>query len=977
VSCRRSFAFGLLAAVALLVGAARPARAQIAPNADWHTITTKHFRVHFTPALASLARRAAANAETAYAQLSRELHPPRGMIDLVVTDNVDLTNGYATPFPTNRIVIYANPPVNETALRFTDDPDAMVITHELTHIFHLDRARGIWGLAQHVFGRAPYLFPDTYAPRWLTEGLAVYYESKLTGAGRVLGSDHHMIVRAFAEEHRFPTIDQISLADARFPYGNATYVFGSLFMNYLSRTRGDHMRQFVESESSQLIPLWLDRPAKQAFGISFSRAWAQWRDSLTRAAPEPSLPAPGWRYLTAAGGFASFPRWADDTAIVYSGTTGRDNWGAYSVTLDGTVTGLGRRNSDSPTLLGPGGERYYTQLEYTDPYHVRSDLFVRRGNETVQLTHGARLTVPDRRADGRIVAVQTLPGATRLVTLPWDGSEITPLTRGTPDVQWTEPRWSPDGTHIAAALWHRGGTSEIVVLDTTGRIVQHIAPAHAVQAAPSWSPDGRRIYFTSDRSGITNVYSAPFAPGDTGGVDIVTSSTTGIFYPSISPDGRWLAGSVVLSDGYHIGIAPVDRLAPAPAPPLASDALPQPPEPVDSVTTPATRYSPWGSLWPRYWMPVEEASLAGGARIGAFTSGADIVGRHAYDAQVFVPTDHTGLTGFFDYTYAGLGMPLLSVSGSQDWENYAAIRDDQRRVIGTLRKRTRYLSVGPTWTRPRYRTYGALSLLAALEVRDYAPDPAPLIARIDSSYRRTTYYPTVIASGSWSDAQLPIAAISLEDGVTGAFTLRERFTSGRPGANTLSLVSTVSAYKSLDFAGFAHHVIALYGAAGFEDNSATSYLELGGVSGSTLSLAPGVVLGEGRRTFPVRGFQPATLIGTRAFAGSIEYRLPLALADRGYGLLPFFLGRSSLSAFYDIGTAWCAAVLPQGGVCRDPNLANRYVLSSAGAELNVTAAVLDWDTPYRFRAGVAFPWRGRTLVGARQAVPYVSLGFSF
>jgi WD40-like Beta Propeller Repeat len=970
--------FGLVVG-ALVVSAlaARPARAQVVPNADWHTITTAHFRVHFTPALESLARRAAANAETAYGQLSAELHPPRGMIDLVVTDNVDLTNGYSTPFPTNRIVIYANPPVNESALRFTDDPDAMVITHELTHIFHLDRARGIWALAQHVFGRAPYLFPDLYSPSWLTEGLAVYYESKLTGAGRVLGSDHRMIARAYAQEHRFPTIDRISSADARFPYASSPYVFGSLFMDYLARTRGDHMRQFVESQSSQLIPLWLDRPAKQAFGISFTAAWRRWRDSVTRAAGDPSLPAPGWRFLTAAGGFASFPRWADDTAIVYSGTTGRDNWGAFSVTLDGTVTGLERRNNDSPTLLGPGGERYFTQLDFTDPYHVRSDLYVRRGGHTIQLTHGARLTVPDRRADGRLVAVQTMPDATRLVTLSWDGTEITPLTGGSPDEQWTEPRWSPDGTHIAAALWLRGGTSEIVVIDTTGRIVQRIAPAHAIQAAPSWSPDGTRIYFTSDRSGVTNVYSAPFAPGDTGGVQVVTSASTGIFYPSISPDGRWLAGSVVLGDGYHVGIAPVNRLAPAPAPPLPPNAEPEPAAPVDSVTTPATAYSPWESLWPRYWMPLEEPSLAGGARLGAYTSGADIVGRHTYEAQVFVPTDRTGLTGAFDYTYAGLGMPLLGVSGSQDWENFAAIRDDRRRIIGTLRKRTRIISAGPTWTRPRYRTYGVFSLLAALEMRDYAPDPAPLIARIDSSYRRTTYYPTLIASGAWSNTQQPIDAISPEDGVSGAFTLRERFTSGDAARNTTSLVATASAYKSLDFAGFAHHVVAAYGAAGFEDDRATEYLEIGGVSGSTLSLAPGVVVGEGRRTFPIRGFQPATLIGTRALAGSFEYRLPLALADRGFGLLPFFLGRSSLSAFYDIGTAWCAGVLPNGAVCRDPQLANRYVLSSAGAELNVTAAVLDWDTPYRFRAGVAFPWRGRALVGAQQAVPYVSLGFSF
>ena len=86
---------------ALLLCAARAAGAQLPPNEDWHTIRTRHFWVHFTPAVEEDARRAAVNAERAYAELSTELVPPRGPIDLVVSDNVDFVNGYATPFPTN------------------------------------------------------------------------------------------------------------------------------------------------------------------------------------------------------------------------------------------------------------------------------------------------------------------------------------------------------------------------------------------------------------------------------------------------------------------------------------------------------------------------------------------------------------------------------------------------------------------------------------------------------------------------------------------------------------------------------------------------------------------------------------------------------------------------------------------------------------------------------------------------------------
>ena len=109
----------MVAAAALICAA--PARAQLVPNDNWRTLPTKHFRIHFTPPLEDLARRAAVNAERAYSELSSELVPPRGTIDLVVSDNVDYVNGYATPCPSNRIVVYAHPPTDASGLRFYED----------------------------------------------------------------------------------------------------------------------------------------------------------------------------------------------------------------------------------------------------------------------------------------------------------------------------------------------------------------------------------------------------------------------------------------------------------------------------------------------------------------------------------------------------------------------------------------------------------------------------------------------------------------------------------------------------------------------------------------------------------------------------------------------------------------------------------------------------------------------------------------
>ena len=110
--------WGVVVTVAL---APRAARAQVAPNLHWETMSSAHFRITYSEGLADLSRRAAGSAERAYARLSAELTAPRGTVDIVLADNVDYTNGFAQLFPSPRITIYVRPPVDDHALKFLDD----------------------------------------------------------------------------------------------------------------------------------------------------------------------------------------------------------------------------------------------------------------------------------------------------------------------------------------------------------------------------------------------------------------------------------------------------------------------------------------------------------------------------------------------------------------------------------------------------------------------------------------------------------------------------------------------------------------------------------------------------------------------------------------------------------------------------------------------------------------------------------------
>ena len=52
-------------------------------------------------------------------------------------------------------------------------------------------------------------------------------------------------------------------------------------------------------------------------------------------------------------------------------------------------------------------------------------------------------------------------------------------------------------------------------------------------------------------------------------------------------------------------------------------------------------------------------------------------------------------------------------------------------------------------------------------------------------------------------------------------------------------------------------------------------------------------------------------------------------------------------------------------------------LASVGAELNLNLGVLSWDSPYRFRVGVASPTHEWSAVWAATVQVYVVAGVSF
>ena len=945
------------------------------PSRDYLTIATPHFQVSFSKPLEGVARRVAGNAERAYAQLSEQLHPPRGTIDILVTDDFDFSNGSATPSPTNRIIVYAMPPVSDFGLRYTTDWAQLVVTHELAHIFHLDRVRGPWRLLQYVFGRSPLLFPNTYQPSWLIEGLAVYEESRLAGQGRIEGPEHRLLLRAAALDRHFPSIGDASLARPTFPQGNAAYGYGSLFLDYLARTRGDSaIRKLVESSSAQVVPYLVDLPARSAFGIGFGSAWAEWRKSIeaTLGDSAPRAPLPGWTELTTNQLALNYPRWSPSGEVTFTGTSGREVLAAYEVSTSGERSRLGVRQGPSPTVQLPTGEMLFAQYEYRGPYEYRSDLFAQRaGGRPRRLTRGQRLFLPDTRADGAIVAMQVVEGATRLVRVSAEGA-VTPLTRAHPDTLYSEPRWSDGGDRLVASRWVRGGVAQIVILDSDGGNPRVIASARQVMATPSWLPGDSAIAFTNG----VDLWRVDVGSG---AVSRMSNASSGIFDPEFR-DGETLAAVTLNAGGYRLGVGRADLQPSSDSRFADSTTDPRlPPLAVDS--SPSRKYSALRQLRPRYWIPMVEQGFENAYLIGGYTESWDILRRHSLYADVRVPTDNSGFNWVLEHQYRGWGLPVISSSVSQDWTPAPVVdRSSPPRRLGTLRRRITDGDVLASFVRQRVRSSLSFSIGAGLERRDYFGDPPSILAAVDSGgLLRPANFPRISLSASYARYYTPTFAISPEDGFTVAVTARERLRSGfnATGPASTSVVGALALFKSLDLPGYAHHVVAVRGSAGWADTRTSSYFDVGGVSGGTFQIFPGYTVGEGRRTFPVRGFAAGTGQGIRAATTSLEYRAPLAIGHRTLSTLPTFLQRSALTLFTDYGIAWCPNTLATRQVCVSPLQEVKTDFASAGGELTVNAGLLSWDVPTRLRVGIAIPIHNGAALGARTWTPYFATGISF
>ena len=662
-----------------------PALAQ-GPSADWRTIETAHFRVHYPAESEAWTRRAVARLESIRDRVAAEVgYAPPEVVDVIVSDPMADPNGQAFPFlGWPRMLLWTSPPGPTSTLGHYRDWSEILIVHEEAHLVHLLRPSR--NPARQMLS---YLVPvgpiPLGAPRWVMEGYATVVEGSLTGAGRPNSDLRAAVLRRWAQAGKLPTYGRLASDSQSWQGMSMAYLLGSAYLEWLEQRAGpDSLRN-----------LWARMTARsgRSFGDAFEGVFGDSpQDLYDRFRAELT-----WRAMEA-------ERLAQEAGAVREGELWQDlSWtiGDPAVSPDGRQMVIEIDERERPSRLvvwstGPDEEaekkweekrRKLAERDPEDVPAVRMKPLPRKPLHTLGATQGIEPTTPRWMADSRsilfvrfepdsegflhpdlfrwepesgdvrrltraadlrdpdpsplaadpdwAVAVRNRHGMSQIVRVDLKSGEVRDVTAPSVEVVYDRPRLAPDGRRIAFAR-HSEGSWRLVIRDLeSGEEAATAPPSGGTVSSPAWSPDGRTVWAIVGDRGFIDLWA--FSADDPGKPPLRITRTQGaalapapapdgkaLFYLSLEPDGLDLR-RLELTPEVLAGLSRTPIDLPTGLAPAIRPPEPEPPQPFALAEAPAGRKYGLGrqELFPLLnWSGASAGSLS---EIGV--RGGDVVGR--------------------------------------------------------------------------------------------------------------------------------------------------------------------------------------------------------------------------------------------------------------------------------------------------------------------------------------------------------------
>ena len=651
------------------------------PGLDWKTIESEHLYVHYADGNKAIAERASAIAEAAHERLAVELNwQPAEKTHVVISDETDQPNGFASPVFFNHTVIFLVPPSSVNTLEDFDDWMSTLIIHEYTHIIHLDKSSGSPEFLREIFGRFFLLFPNLFQPAWVTEGLATYKEtSTVRGIGRGQSAMYASMMREEYVQGLQP-VSHVNLPVSTWPAGTTRYLYGVYFMIFLTERYGEEqLQQWLEHYSSNLLPFFINTNAEQIFDKDISLLWQeylQWLsdrfqtqvEAITASGVKTGVQISADAYRT-----DSLHAIAGDHGdeIYYVRNSGYKRASLMRVDAGGQTDELVELNAGAGIDVHVRAGVLLTQDEFCNNYTVYKDIYVydTRKDELSRLTECGRYLYASWHPDGQtIFAVHHDKTRFELQRLDANGQQQAVLWKSTDGEIIGQIDVSPEGKSIVASVWRRGSGWNIEVFDIEQRQWQQITHGTSIAAYPRYTAAGN-ILFSLESDDVYNLYRHAVAEGVT---EKISNVIGGAFQSSQPEEDGPIYYAGYSSQGYAI-YKLADSSAIGPVVTFEQDRLHEINYVVESQAS--SDYSALSNMEPRWWFPsliyTEQRS-----EFGLTTAGADALGIHNYSLTASYDFKLERPAALINYAYAD----RMFISASKSNEIFLDANADIDRV---------------------------------------------------------------------------------------------------------------------------------------------------------------------------------------------------------------------------------------------------------------------------------------------------------
>ncbi len=955
----RTLRIPLVAGLAIWSLTAAASDAFIAPGVRLAVIDTPHLHALVPAEAAEALKPRIARADVIYAAMARDAGYLPRRLTLLVTDDVDSHNGFSTVTPLPIINVQLAPALQPSSLFTGHDEFERTLVHELAHHISNDRdPNGFRRTLSNIFGRilpndplslaVAYLSTPAHQtmPSFWHEGCAQWAETEYaTGpvwAGRGRDSLTHMVWRLDAAAGAIPPPGDWRLSYYEWPFGSRSYLYGVAYTRYLAgAVDRASIWQLVERQQHRW-PFAFNGGPDPLLGKDHLTLISEARSALLgeqqRAlATLKTQPITDAKRLTPVNATVAAPAWLPDGRLfaAYNSPYGDPEF----VTVD--AAGSKRSAGYDAWMMGPArslgdGTLVFSDAALTtDPWNRSRVSIVTPHGYRVRLDH-ERLLQPDVRRTAspatrisvsppnyQCAAIQLQSDGTHdlvlcqavitdrwwgfgdqtdlpLTRLPAQGRPWSPAFRPMSDeLVWVETD-AAGSRLVMAAIEEAAGNdliggaaaaptlgARVVLVSTTGRILQ-----------PTWSADGKHLYFCADHSGVANAYRLdPTKPGE---LTAITNTIGGVLACVPSPDGKELAIVDHDRQGQFLARIPNDPAAwPGSAPkiPLAwpapvgkyagADAaavkprFSLPAEAGDAAALTVEPYRGLAEIRPLFWTPTTYAVPEGG--FGVIGMMADPIFSHVLIGSAGVGLDAASPVGLASYAYGGWPLDVGAVAWQAERaydEQIVASDGNLYDYVESRRSAEVRLGHGLTGMRRRFQLYVAAGLAEYNAVDRAEEDYAGLATFNLTPFTDTERYAE--ATLAYSDATLFPTSYTLEDGTSFAVNYRH---SGFGVDMDQDRVIGLGTYVLSFWPRFGQQLV-FGGALGWTegDDFLQNQFSVGGTYG--LNQLP-------------RGYGTTQALGQYLVGGSVAYRTPVWRPFSGLSTTPFVDRQTILELFYD------------------------------------------------------------------------------